>query len=111
MPHCLLEYSKPDEDKFNISVLLNNLHRAVSDYGLFQPGDVKSRAIGYDNYLVGTAQNGNFIHITVMILTGRSAETKNALSLHVWQVIHDAVPDVTSLTVEVREMEREAYTK
>ena len=111
MPHCLLEYSKPDQKKFNISDLLNTLHRAVSDYGLFQPGDVKSRAIGYDDFLVGTAQNGNFIHITVMILTGRSKETMNALSRHILQIIKDAVPDVISLTVEVREMEREAYSK
>lgn len=112
MPHVILEYAAPVARKTDLKQLLADIHAAVRASGLFEPGAIKSRCVAYDRYQVGDAAEGaDFAHTSLWILDGRPVAVRQALGRSVLAVMRAALPDVTSLTVDVREMERATYMK
>jgi len=112
MPHILMEYSEPVAGKTNIKDLLSEIHTAVRKSGLFEPEAIKSRAVSYPLWQVGDLRDeGHFIHVTLMILNKRSIQQRRELGQPVLELLKRSVTGVHSLTVEVREMEKETYLK
>lgn len=112
MPHCVIEYSMPLGKRIDIKQLINCLHHAVKDSGLFEHENIKTRAIAYEHYLIGDSRkNQDFVHIRIYILKGKTSQVKKSLSQQVWQNIKSEIAFVESLTVDIREMEKELYTK
>ncbi|MFZ6768801.1 5-carboxymethyl-2-hydroxymuconate Delta-isomerase [Undibacterium sp. Di26W] len=114
MPHFTIEYSA------NLPIqareLLLDINTALVATNHFKEIDIKSRAIRFDTYVVGTANAERaFLHAKLVILKGRTTEVKRDLSERVLTVINQAGPwppglDV-QLCVEVQELERETYAK
>ena len=112
MPHCVIEYSKPLRKKVNIKQLTDRLHHTLNKSGLFAIENIKTRAIGYDDYVIGDSEgNQDFVHVRIYILKGKSVQVQKTLSQQIWRSVKSEIPFIESLTVDVREMDKEAYTK
>ncbi|MFZ6720945.1 5-carboxymethyl-2-hydroxymuconate Delta-isomerase [Undibacterium sp. Ji49W] len=114
MPHLTVEYSA------NLPIqtreLLLEINTALVATNHFKEIDIKSRAIRFDTYVIGTANAERaFLHAKLVILTGRTIEVKRELSELVLAIISKHGPrpaglDV-QLCVEIQELERETYAK
>lgn len=113
MPHCIIEYSKSLEHSLSIDELVGSVHRGALASGLFEEGDIKTRAIPYACFQIGTGQHSSasFVHVTVRLLAGRSGGQKTKLSDAVLQSIRELNAQIGSITVEVVDMAIESYAK
>jgi 5-carboxymethyl-2-hydroxymuconate isomerase len=110
MPHLVVEYSEGALDKAGVGTLLQALHHAAAGTGVMQAADIKLRARAHDDYLVAGIRD-SFVHVTVSMLAGRSPEQKLALSLALREAMVAHCPAVTSLSVDIRDMDPDAYKK
>jgi 5-carboxymethyl-2-hydroxymuconate isomerase len=112
MPHLIMEYSNSAEERLNMQGLLEDLHQVAIDSELFSINDVKSRAIRVHSWLVGDKGNSvDFIHLTVELLSGRTAEQKRELSRELMDILAEKASHIDSLTINVRDMEPESFQK
>ncbi|MBD1575745.1 MULTISPECIES: 5-carboxymethyl-2-hydroxymuconate Delta-isomerase [Vibrio] len=112
MPNVVMEYSDSIEERVNVQALLEDLHHATIDSGLFQAMDVKSRTLRPHNWLIGDkADTVDFIHVTVELLSGRTVEQKQALSQAIMAALRGKADFVAILTVNIRDMDRECFQK
>lgn len=112
MPHLVMEYSNSAEERLNMQGLLEDLHQVAIDSELFSINDVKSRAIRVHSWLVGDKGNSvDFIHLTVELLSGRTAEQKRELSRELMDILAEKASHIDSLTINVRDMEPESFQK
>lgn len=115
MPHLTIEYSD-NLPQFDASHALMALNQALVASGQFEEIDIKSRAIRFTDFLVGTSTaNRAFVHAKLAILSGRSIEIKQELSKNLLSTLNGvcAWPAVlqVQLCVEVLEIERQSYAK
>ena len=73
MPHIVIEHS--EDLPILPQVLVEKVHQAVFDSGLFELSTIKTRAIAYQHYELGEGKDG-FIHIGASIMAGRTIELK-----------------------------------
>lgn len=112
MPHLVMEYSNSADERLNMQGLLEDLHQVAIDSELFSVDDVKSRAIRVHSWLVGDKGNSvDFIHITIELLSGRTTEQKRELSRALMNVLAEQASHIDSLTINVRDMEKESFQK
>ncbi|HAS62827.1 MAG TPA: 5-carboxymethyl-2-hydroxymuconate isomerase [Vibrio sp.] len=112
MPHLIMEYSNSVDERVNTQRLLEDLHHAAIQSGLFDAPSLKSRSLRYHDWLVGEeADSVDFIHVTFELLGGRSAEQKRELSRQLMVVLQQQANHVRSLTINVRDMDRECCQK
>ncbi len=115
MPHLTLEYSS-NLHQFDADATLMAMNHALVASGHFEEIDIKSRAIQMGCFLVGTSSTGRaFVHAKLAILSGRSVETKQALSNRLLAALQAACAWPATLQVqlcvEVLEIERQSYAK
>lgn len=110
MPHLVIEYSADTLDKDKVARLMEQLFVAAGQTGVMQPEDIKVRARSYDDFLLA-GKRDSFVHLSVYLLAGRTPEQKVTLSTRLRQTMADLCPDVTSLSVDVRDMDPVAYKK
>lgn len=112
MPHVIFEYSDNLTTDVKSHQLLSKVHTTVIGSGLFNPADVKSRAYMADDYLVGEqGTQGSFAHVRVYILEGRTSEQKLSLSQPIFDLLRAALPKDTSVTVDIRDLDKASYKK
>lgn len=111
MPHCIIEYSVDLTE--HAATCLRGVHQTVCDSELFEVASVKSRARGYEAFCVGAdAEPESFIHVTIKILQGRSAEQKKLLAASVVCYLSGlGLPAGVSLTTDIVDMDAVAYAK
>ncbi len=110
MPHLVMEYSNSVQQRLNVQGLLEDLHIATIESQLFDSKTVKSRAVQVDHWLIGTQQDqADFIHVTLELLAGRSGEQKQALSQSLAAVLQQQANWITSLTVNIRDMDADSF--
>jgi 5-carboxymethyl-2-hydroxymuconate isomerase len=115
MPHLTIEYSE-NLPQFDASNALMALNQALVASGQFEEIDIKSRAIRFSHFLVGTATaNRAFVHAKLAILSGRSIEVKQELSKSLLSTLNGVCDWPATLQVqlcaEVQEIERKSYAK
>jgi len=117
MPHCILEYSDNILEKPNHNRILSKLNTVLSETGLFELNDIKSRMIAHHDYYVG---DGNpkraFVTLSVEILSGRDAETKQLIAekcLNLLEFFFSESIDslLFSLTVQIKEIDKPSYQR
>jgi 5-carboxymethyl-2-hydroxymuconate isomerase len=133
MPHCTIECSVVQNNyaresiplltQDNVSILLQSVHNALNYSGLFGVNDVKTRVIVVENYLIGTCstteashfksqcETEGFIHITVKLLSGRTAQQKHSLSEQLGKAVYQLFPNTSSITVDIVDMDKASYFK
>ncbi|MFM2591137.1 5-carboxymethyl-2-hydroxymuconate Delta-isomerase [Vibrio sp. TBV020] len=112
MPNLVMEYSNSVDERVNVQGLLEDLHHVALTCGLFDVDSVKSRSLRCHNWLIGDAGDSvDFIHISFELLDGRTAEQKRELSRQLMTVLQDQASHVHSLTVNIRDMDKECFQK
>ncbi|KIP97320.1 MULTISPECIES: 5-carboxymethyl-2-hydroxymuconate isomerase [Pseudomonas] len=109
MPHCLVEAPRSLEKTLGGDELVALVHDAAMGTGLFREGEVKVRLSLYDHYSVGGSQ-GDFLHVIFYLLAGRTDEQKKALSMAIVRSLVERLPEVESISLDVRDMRREAFS-
>ena len=118
MPHIIIEHSQYfDENK--IITIGKNIQKIMGDmpFANFDIDQCKIRGISYQNYRVGCSVNGDFIHVSIKILAGRSLEIRQDLSNQVFDWIIKYYQDNLTrhyrcdISVDIIEMNRETYKK
>ncbi|KOO06536.1 5-carboxymethyl-2-hydroxymuconate Delta-isomerase [Vibrio hepatarius] len=112
MPNLVMEYSSSVDERVNVQGLLEDLHQVALLSGLFDVGSVKSRALRCHDWLIGDEGNSvDFIHISFELLDGRTPEQKRELSRQLMAELQGQASHIRSLTVNVRDMDRECFQK
>ena len=111
MPHCIIEYAKDIEPLVAPQKLISAVFQGAAKSQLFaKDSHIKTRAIAYDHYQIGTNKN-HFVHVTLKILSGRTSEQRQHLSSLVLNELSLLKFTDTSLTVEVCDIDKECYAK
>ncbi len=117
MPHCVLEYSANVLDRPDLRRLLLEIHDVIMKTGEFSLGDIKSRVLRHDVFVVGDGSPDRaFVTLDIQILGGRSDEMKARLSEGALHVLERAYPTTLekrkcSLTVQVSDLHRPSYRR
>ena len=117
MPHIIVEYSANLEAVLSPWRLVNALHRAALDTGVFPIGGLRTRAERRDVYVVadGDPENG-FVAIVARIGAGRDAETRLRVARRLMDVLEAETSEAfrtrgIGLTVEIQEIDPTASLK
>jgi 5-carboxymethyl-2-hydroxymuconate isomerase len=115
MPHLKLEYTS-NLDNLDVNRCLLELNKVLIDSGEFEELDIKSRAARFDHYLVGgSPEQRAYAHLTLSMLSGRTVETKRALSNKLLECLQQICPSDPAVhlqfTVEILDIDRESYAK
>lgn len=112
MPHLILEHSRAIASDDDLQSLSGALYDAAQAHPVFSahPKAVKTRTICADKVRSGVTPE-TFAHLTVRLLSGRSAADKTDLAQVFLNVLTQALPKVGSLSVELVDMDRESYAK
>lgn len=121
MPHLTLEYTG-NLPLFKAADTLLAINKMLLASAEFEELDIKSRAIRLDTYLVGTQvshhpDNQAFVHAKLALLSGRSAQAKQALSAGLLAVLEQACmwpqprAQAVQLCVELQDIDRASYAK
>ncbi|WP_087750702.1 5-carboxymethyl-2-hydroxymuconate Delta-isomerase [Paraburkholderia caledonica] len=116
MPQVRLECSSNLDSQFNPEQTLLRLNEALIDSGLFNEVDIKSRIIRCERFLIGrSTEDHAFVHLQIIILSGRDTATKAGLSARMLTALRDCFEPLagvqTQLGVQVLDNERETYSK
>lgn len=110
MPHVIIEFARELAQDAQVQDMLDAVHRAVAETGLFDESHIKSRAIPLSFYRCG-AGSDPFIHAQLRIHSGRTDAQKKALSESVLTALRTQRWPAKVITVEVVEMDRASYVK
>ena len=77
--------------------------------GLFAVNDIKVRLHPYQYFNLGKGKR-DFIHIFGNIMEGRSTEQKENLSRKIIERLNEIFPDVSILSINIREFEKATYS-
>lgn len=113
MPHAVIEYPSSLRPRAEAAGLLQAVHGVMLQSGLFTAGDIKTRVYETAQWVVGEAAagEGEFVHLTVSLLAGRTVEQRQALSNAMHAVLLEKLPATMQLTVNIHEMDRDTYKK
>lgn len=110
MPHMIIEYARPMEETLSLTEVMDVAFGAGARSGVMDPADIKVRAIPYDHYRFEGGVT-SFLHVTVKLLDGRTPAQKEHVALLMRADLADAFPEVGSISVDIRDMDRAAYRK
>lgn len=115
MPHLVLEYTANLLPDFEPAQALHRMNTVLLASAEFVPDHIKSRAVRLDDFLVGDAAPGSFLHARLHLLSGRDSATKMAITeglvaaLRSCVIGNSAVP--VQITAEALDMDRASYAK
>ncbi|NOX73958.1 MAG: 5-carboxymethyl-2-hydroxymuconate Delta-isomerase [Alphaproteobacteria bacterium] len=110
MPHFIIDYSRDLEPDYDISKVMQIAFDSGVASGVMQAVDIKVRARPYDHYRILNAGD-SFVHVTVFLLAGRSDAQKERVSLALRQNLVAYLANVTSVSIDIRDMNPHAYKK
>lgn len=120
MPHVIVEHSVnfPKNSVKKIQTEIQKIMTSITE-GNFDADQCKCRSISFDEYLVGlpNQENASFIHISIKILGGRSAEVRKKLATKAADFVQKTFEESQlktercDISVDVIEMDRESYQK
>jgi len=110
MPHFVIEYSRPLESQLDLREVMEVAFNAGVNSGVMKAEDIKVRALPYDHYrLDGSLET--FLHVSVYMLAGRTPEQKVHVSTLIRASLADAFPTIGSISIDIRDMDTQAYKK
>lgn len=116
MPHLVIEYSDNLIESIS-SMDLTAMNSLLTEIGPFKLSDIKSRAMRHTLFSVaGGGPNTAFVHLQLAMLPGRSPELKREVTQRLLeflkQLFRESIAKLScSLTVEIRELEKDSYAK
>lgn len=108
MPHFIIECSDNIIERKTPDEIMRAVYEAAEASRLFAENDIKVRINPYRYYKLGNAKK-DFIHIFGNIMEGRTVEQKADLSRKIIEALNRMFPDVSILSMNVREFEKATY--
>ena len=108
MPHFIIDCSENIIHQKSPEEIMHVVYDAAESTGLFAKGDIKVRIRPFQYFKLGEDKK-DFIHIFGNIMEGRSTEQKAALSKKIIQSLNELIPEVSILSINIREFEKSTY--
>ena len=88
MPHLIIEYSANIEDRIDLPGLIDKLHNAAAETGVFPLKGIRTRAARREYYRIadGHADNG-FVHVVTRIRHGRPMDVRKKACATLFDVL------------------------
>ena len=88
MPHLTIEYSANLAADVDIQALVDGLHEAAIETGVFPLGGIRTRAAARQHYRIADGDPGHaFVHVVLRIAAGRDAATRERAGQHVFDAL------------------------
>lgn len=117
MPHAIVEYSANLDAQLRIDDLLQVVHKAALETGVFPMGGLRTRAAPRRHYLIADADPDNaFVHVTLKIGHGRDLVTKQTAGQQVFDAVCEHLQPLfekqpLAISFEVIEIDRDLNFK
>jgi 5-carboxymethyl-2-hydroxymuconate isomerase len=108
MPHFIIDCSDEIINQKSPEEIMQAVYETAEGTGLFVKNDIKVRLNPYKYYKLGNSKK-DFIHIFGNIMEGRSMEQKANLSRKIIEKVNQLFPDISILSINIREFEIESY--
>ena len=109
MPHFIIDCSENIIQLKNPELIMQTVYDAAESTGLFAKNDIKVRIRPFKYFKLGEDKK-DFIHVFGNIMEGRSTEQKAALSKKIISTLNEMFPDVSILSINIREFEKATYS-
>lgn len=110
MPHFVIEYSRDLEDRYDLPQVMEIAYASGVESGVMAADNIKVRARPYDHYRI-LDDGDSFLHTTVFLLEGRTDQQKEQVALILRENLQSYLQDITSISVDIRDMNPQAYKK
>ncbi|MBT4195125.1 MAG: 5-carboxymethyl-2-hydroxymuconate Delta-isomerase [Gammaproteobacteria bacterium] len=110
MPHIIIEYADQLADDAEVVAILQAVHHAIADSGLFKANQIKTRACPFRQF-TNAGGNDPYIHIQARIKSGRDADNKKRLGEVILAGLSALKINASVITVEIIDMDRDSYGK
>jgi len=110
MPHLVVSYAKPLEQKVDIQKLSQEIWDGAEESGLFSAGAIKVRALPVEHFVTGGTDQ-LFVHVDFKLFIGRTDEQKKHMNQIVFDRIAAMVDDDVAISVLPIDMDKENYLK
>ncbi len=110
MPHFVIEYSRDVEGNYDINKVMQIAFDSGVESAVIQAADIKVRSRPYDHYRL-LNEGDSFLHVSVFMLAGRTDDQKEHVALILRENLQDYLVDVSSISVDIRDMNTQAYKK
>lgn len=110
MPHIIVEYSEQLANHTQVDAVLQTIHHAIAESGLFKADQIKTRAYSFNNF-TNAGGSEPYIHIQARIKSGRDVDNKRQLGAVILEGVSALNIPASVITVEIIDMERESYGK
>jgi len=110
MPHIIVEYAEQLADDTQVAAILQTVHNAIAESGLFEVSHIKTRAYPFRTFTHAGGSNP-YIHIQTRIKSGRDADNKKRLSEVILAGLSTLNIPASVITVEIIDMDRDSYGK
>jgi len=117
MPHIIIEHSANITDAADIDGLIERLHAAALETGVFPLGGLRTRAAERAHYRIADGHGDNgFVHVTLRIGHGRDGETKKRAAGHIFDALCDHLGELydsssLAISLEVQEIDPDTSFK
>ena len=108
MPHFIIDCSENIIGQKSPAEIMQAVYDTAEATGLFAENDIKVRLCPSRYFKLGEGKK-DFIHISGNIMEGRSAEQKASLSRKIIERLNEMFPDVSILSISIREFEKATY--
>ncbi|MEH6516841.1 MAG: 5-carboxymethyl-2-hydroxymuconate isomerase [Halioglobus sp.] len=112
MAHFIYEYSANlPADVLDLAGLMEKIHQAASDSGVFPAAGIRSRAMRCDEFRVGDGNpNNGFLNLSIKLGRGRDLDTRMAIGQTLFDILTDHLQPLfdsqgLAVSFEMRELE------
>ena len=111
MPHVIVEHSANFAERTDINALLQCLHQAALETGVFPIGGLRTRAVSREHYVIADDHPDNaFVYVVLRIGHGRDDETKQKAGQHMFDALCQHLTEVfdssaLSIGMEIQEVD------
>lgn len=110
MPHIIVEYPEELIDNESVDVILQTIHQSIADSGLFKADQIRTRAYPFRSF-TNAGGSTPYLHIQARIKSGRDADNKKQLGEVILSALATLHIQVSVMTVEIIDMDRDSYGK
>lgn len=110
MPHIIVEYAEQLGNDEQIASILQTVHNAIAESGLFKANQIKTRAYPFRGF-TNAGGNDPYIHIQARIKSGRDADNKKRLGEVILAGLSTLNIPASVITIEIIDMDRDSYGK
>ena len=110
MPHFIIEHANALITDVDIQDVLQITLDCGGRMDFINKDDIKVRLLPYTHILAGDGRT-SFLHVTVYLLDGRPDALKEMLSIALRDDLDKQFPNIQSISIDVRDMNRACYKK